>query len=322
MGTIKKETEMGAIKKRRKNDFGNSIGTKIFIVLMLAYPILQFLVFWVYINVDTISLTFSRFDVTTGKYVFWGMERYAKIFHNMILGENVADRTMFINSFRAIVINFIILPLAVVTAYAFYKKVPGEKIFRVLFYLPSMISLVVLTMIFRNMFSADFGPIAYILNKITGQDVSYLSLGNDYLWNIIYLFCIWAGLGSNVILMCGAMQRIPEEVVESAMLDGVGFWRELFNFTIPLIMPTIGVFVLTAVMSVSSFVMQPMLLALSGGEQNKYMTVGWYIFEAVQGSDDSIIQSAATGVVFSTINMPLVLIAKIVIDKLTPDVSY
>ena len=87
-------------------------------------------------------------------------------------------------------------------------------------------------------------------------------------------------------------------------------------------MPTIGVFVLTAVMSSSSFVMQPMLLALSGGAQNKYMTVGWYIFEAVQGSEDSIIQSAATGVVFSTINMPLVIVAKIVIDKLTPDVSY
>ena len=75
-------------------------------------------------------------------------------------------------------------------------------------------------------------------------------------------------------------------------------------------------------MASSSFVMQPMLLALSGGEQNKYMTVGWYIFEAVQGSEESMIQSATTGVVFSTINMPIVILAKFAIDKLTPDVSY
>lgn len=313
---------METIQKRGKSKYGNGTGTKIFIALMLAYPILQFLVFWLYINADTFRLTFSRFDVTTGKYVFWGTERYSKIFRNMILGKNAADRAMFLNSFRAIAINLMILPLAVITAFAFYKKVPGEKLFRVLFYFPSMISLVVLTMVFRNMFSAEFGPFAFMLNKLTGRDVSYLSLGNDYLWKIIYVFCIWAGLGSNVILMCGAMQRIPAEIVESATLDGVGFWRELTFFTIPLIMPTIGVFVLTAVMSSSSFVMQPMLLALSGGAQNKYMTVGWYIFEAVQGSEDSIIQSAATGVVFSTINMPLVIVAKIVIDKLTPDVSY
>lgn len=313
---------METIKKRAKSKYGNGIGTRIFIALMLAYPVLQFLVFWLYINADTFKLTFSRFDVTEGEYVFWGMERYRKVFRNMILGESVADRAMFANSFRAIAINLMILPLAVITAYAFYKKVPGEKLFRVLFYFPSMISLVVLAMVFRYMFSAEFGPLASVLNKITGQEVSYLSLSNDYLWKIIYVFCIWAGLGSNVILMCGAMQRIPAEIVESATLDGVGFFRELTNFTVPLIMPTIGVFILTGVMASSSFVMQPMLLALSGGEQNKYMTVGWYIFEAVQGSEESMIQSATTGVVFSTINMPIVILAKFAIDKLTPDVSY
>ena len=228
---------METIQKRGKSKYGNGTGTKIFIALMLAYPLLQFFVFWLYINADTFRLTFSRFDVTTGKYVFWGTERYSKIFRNMILGKNAADRAMFLNSFRAIAINLMILPLAVITAFAFYKKVPGEKLFRVLFYFPSMISLVVLTMVFRNMFSAEFGPFAFMLNKLTGREVSYLSLGNDYLWKIIYVFCIWAGLGSNVILMCGAMQRIPAEIVESATLDGVGFWRELTVFTIPLIMP-------------------------------------------------------------------------------------
>lgn len=149
---------METIQKRGKSKYGNGTGTKIFIALMLAYPILQFLVFWLYINADTFRLTFSRFDVTTGKYVFWGTERYSKIFRNMILGKNAADRAMFLNSFRAIAINLMILPLAVITAFAFYKKVPGEKLFRVLFYFPSMISLVVLTMVFRNMFSAEFGP--------------------------------------------------------------------------------------------------------------------------------------------------------------------
>lgn len=313
---------MESIKKIGKSKYKNGVGTKLFIVLMLTYPVLQFLVFWLYINIDTIKLTFSRFDVTTGKYVFWGMERYKKVFRNMILGESAADRNTFVNSFRAIAINLIILPIAIITAYSFYKKVPGEKVFRVLFYFPSMISLVVLAMVFRYMFSPEFGPLATALNKITGKEVSYLSLSNDYLWTIIYVFCIWAGLGANVILMCGAMQRIPAEVVESATLDGAGFFRELVFFTVPLIMPTIGVFILTAVMASSSFVMQPMLLAISGGEQNKYMTVGWYIFEAVQGSEDSMIQSATVGVVFSTINMPIVIITKLIVDKLTPDVSY
>lgn len=314
------QQECSRPKKRRGK---NSWRTNVFIVLMLAYPLLQFLVFWLYANVDTVVLTFSRIDPETGEYALWGVERYKKVFENMILGKDVAARTMFWNSFRAILINFIILPLAVITAYCFYKKVPGERIFRVLFYMPSMISLVVLTMVYTNMFSAQFGPIAAILNKLTGKNVEYLSSRNDYLWGLIYLFCIWAGLGSNVILMCGAMQRIPREVTESLELDGAGFWRELGAFVIPLIMPTITVFVLTAIMTPASFYMQPMLIAKTAGEDNKFMTISWNIFEgAASGSQRSVLQTATEGVVFSTINAPLIIGTKILMDKLTPDVSY
>lgn len=306
----------------KKDKFGNSRKTRLFIALMLAYPLLQFAVFWVYINFDTIRLTFSNFNVTTGKYEFWGAERYIKVFKEMILGQNEASRNMFWNSFRAILINAIILPIAVVTAYAFHKKVPGGKFFRVLFYLPSMISLVVLAMLWRYMLEPESGPLAAILNAVKGEEVGWLSLRENHLWTIIYVFCIWAGLGSNVIMMCGSMQRIPAEVVEAATLDGAGFWRELVSITIPMIMPTISVFALTGLMACTTFVMQPMFLALTGGPQNSYMTVGWYIFEAAQGTEESILQSATVGIVFSTVTMPIIILAKRLLDKLTPDVSY
>ena len=302
-------------KGQKSRSAKNGWRTNIFIILMLAYPLLQFSIFWLYANLDTVKLTFSRVDPETGEYVLWGVQRYKTVFENMILGKDVAARTMFWNSFRAIIINFIILPMAVVTAYCFYKKVPGERVFRVLFYMPSMISLVVLTMVYTYMFSAKFGPIASILNFITGKDVEYLSQRNDYLWTLIYIFCVWAGLGSNVILMCGAMQRIPREVTESLELDGAGFWCELCVFVVPLI--------LTAIMTPASFYMQPMLIAQTPGEDNKYMTIAWNIFQGASGgSQRSILQTATEGVVFSTINTPIIIITKIIMDKLTPDVSY
>lgn len=307
---------------RERNHKKRSWKQKLFIIAMLAYPVLQFLVFWLYVNADTLILTFSRFDYKTGDYVFWGFQRYAEVFEKMILGQDVAMRNMFLNSFHAIAINLLILPIAVITAYAFYKKVPGGKVYRVLFFLPSMISLVVLTMVYRYMFNSEFGPISAIFKFFKGESPIFLSTSQNYLWTLIYIFCIWAGLGSNVILMGGAMGRIPKEITESLRIDGVGFWRELWSFVVPMIMPTLGVFVLTALMSCATFVTQPMFIAINGGELNKYMTVGWYIFETVQGTESDILYSATVGVVFSTVCMPIIILGKIIIDRLTPDVSF
>ena len=152
MNTTLQLNNSGMRKKKK-------INTKrgIFLTCLLVLSVSHFLIFWVYMNFETVRLTFFEYNMYN-ELEFVGFEGYVDMFKDFFIEEdNQAYLNMFFNTFRAILINIIIFPLALYTAYAFYKKVYFEKFFRVIFYLPSVISLVVLTMAYRSMFDGNIG---------------------------------------------------------------------------------------------------------------------------------------------------------------------
>ena len=310
-------------QKKKKLRLSRNARKYIFIAQLLIIPAINFALFWVYVNFDTILLTFKRFDVPTASFVWRGLEGYKTVFKDMLLKGDIGLYHAFINSFRAIIVNVVIFPTSIIIAYTFYKNIRFRKFFQTLFFLPNIISLVVLCMIVRNMFSSDFGPIAILFEKLLGHKVDWLGYQSDKLWGIIIVFCIWAGLGGNSVVMCGTMQRIPQEITESAKLDGVGFWRELWSIVLPLIMNTVGVFMISTVTCVFGFGMQPMLIAVNPGIDNKFMTIGWYMFASVeQGNSGQMIQAATVGLTFTLIMLPAVIAVRLLTKKFTPEVDF
>ena len=305
---------MRKLNKRKLNE-------KAFILALAVYPIIHFGIFWVYVNSSTIISTFMRYSVRTNSLKFCGFDNYVTIFKKIFLGGDPALGRAFINSFQAIGINALIFPVALFASYAFYKNMPGTKVYSVMFYIPQLISIVVLAMAFRYMFYSDFGPVAILIARIAGvEKVDLISTSSDYLWTVIWLFCIWSGLGSNVILIRGAMLRIPKELVESAVLDGCGFFRELWSITIPMCMSTISVYIVSASMSATSFTMAPMLIAKSSGSIGRFMTYSWFIFEnASTTSPGTIISVTTMGVFFTIVNLPLMIMARVLTKKATPE---
>lgn len=310
--------------KKKEKKFANRTLRKYgFILSLIIIPLVNFIIFWVYVNFDTIVLTFQKFNVITGQYEWNGLQNYISVFENMILRGDVGEFNAFINSFRAILINLIIFPITFIIAYSFFRKIRFHGFFQVVFFLPNIISLVVLCMLVRQMFSSDFGPIAKMFEGILGHPTDWLGYESSKMWGIITLFCIWAGLGGNSIVMCGAMRRIPEEIFEAAKLEGIGFWREMISIVLPLIMPSIGVFFISIVTSALSFTMQPMLIAVSPGIDNKYMTIGWYIFTTVDtGNSGDMIRAATIGIEFSLILLPIIIATRLLVKKFTPDVEF
>lgn len=312
-----------ASAEKKKFKLNRTTRKYIFIAELIIIPVINFIIFWVYVNFDTILLTFKRFDVPTASYVWRGFDGYISVFKSMILGGDPGEFNAFVNSFRAILINVIILPVTFVISYSFYKKIRFRKFFQVVFFLPNIISLVVLCMMVRHMFSSDFGPIALVIEKITGHPTDWLGYNSDKMWGIITVFCIWSGLGGNTIILCGAMQRIPEDIIEAARLDGIGFLREAWSIVLPLVMPTVGVFMIGVVTSPLSFTLQPMLIAVNPGINNKFMTIGWYIFTSVDtGGSGNMIQAATIGMMFSMLLLPVIIAVRILVKKFTPDVQF
>lgn len=302
----------------------NSIRKGLFLTALLALAIAHFIVFWLYVNIQTVIMTFQRFDIPTNSYVFNGFNAYVSMFKNVFMGADPTMFRAFRNTFNAWAINIIIFPLALFTAYAFYKKVYGEKAFRVIFYLPSIISIVVLTMAYRYMFYTDTGPVWQFF-ALFGYTPEWLStaLNSKTIWPVIYVFCILTGLSTNVLLMSGAMLRIPVDITESVELEGCGFFREMFSITVPLIMPTLTAWGLMIVTSVYSFTMAPMLIAITPGENGKAYTLPWFLFSSVQsGRESSLLDAATVGVIFSVLMTPLVVLVRWLSNKFTPDVSF
>lgn len=307
------------MKKIKKNE----IYENLFGLALVILSVIHFLVFWIYVNFDAIIMTFQKFNVYTGELEWYGLNNYIRVFKEMVLGKNLSMQRAFFNSFQAIGINLIILPIAIFSAYAFYKKMPCTTFFSVMFYIPQLISIVVLTMSFRYMFSADFGPVALLIAKMKGvESVDLISVESDFLWPVIWLFCIWSGLGSNVIMMRGAMNKISKEISESAILEGCGFFQELIHITLPMSLSTIGIYFIQTMGSASGFLMAPMLLAQSGGDNGRFMTTAWFIFgNANSSSAGTIITVTTMGVLFTLLNTPLIVLTRLLVKKLTPDLS-
>lgn len=298
------------------------ISRKIFIILMIAYPILQFLVFWLYVNFDTILMSFQRLDYNTGKETFVGFENYKWVFNELTTQEDLLNCIK--NSVILFAVNnFVILPIAIFCAYIFYKKLPMSNVFRVLFFLPNIISIVVLTMAFSFMFDSSFGPVNTLLRAINldkiiprngwfGDKSSAMSM--------VVTYCIWAGIGYDVVLLTGSINRIPVEIIEAGKIDGIPWYKELFHIVIPLIFPTITTLFVTGVTVIFTIFLQPMLLTNGGPFKHISGTIALYIVELVNNSN--LYKAAAVGIIFSIIGIPLVQLIKFIMEKISPEVDY
>ncbi|MCL2751916.1 MAG: hypothetical protein FWE62_04070, partial [Firmicutes bacterium] len=133
----------------------------IFAYALLAFPIAQFLVFYLYINFSSIVLSFLQPD---GKYGFWNFQ---KIFQHFKLENGATSLTMSVlRSMLTWGISiFITFPLSVLFTYALFKKIPGEMVFRIIFILPSLLGGVVTTRMYSYIVTAN-GPLLEIAKRL------------------------------------------------------------------------------------------------------------------------------------------------------------
>ncbi len=300
----------------------------IFLITLFAYPVLHWLIFWLYVRLSTIGRTFQVYDMFTDTYSLAPnlIDNYVRIATSF-----VKDKTMlnaFFNSFYASLEHVIMFPICILVSYAFSKGVPGQKLFRVIFYLPSILSTVVMTMCFKYMFnnnpSVFVGPMASLLN---GLGINFpgwnVAEHPDTVWTMIVLYCLWVGMGTNVIMVSSAMNRIPRDLSEAAKLEGCGYWRELISIYIPLIMPTLSTLVITSITCVFNFYLQPMMLTDNNtGAEGAMLTMSWYLFNNASVDQFRMIDTVTLGILFSIVMFPVIMFARWGMKKLTVDVSF
>lgn len=291
----------------------------IFVWGMLAYPIIQFLIFFIYVNIDSILMSLERM-MWSGNTVFPTIWWYDKFYSDLFINKLPQISAAIKNSLLVGLNDLVLIVLSVTLAYFFYKKMPGRNIFRIIFFLPSIISIVIYTMVYRYMFTPDVGPVCMLLQKIFGWTAASTPLWFTEKYGIwmIMIYCLWVGTGYNMLIFGGAIANLPEEVMESARLDGAKMRHELFLLVVPMIWPTISVSILGAVTTIFTLFIQVDLLT-----QNNAPTIAYLINGIIkQGNPNQLSEAAAIGIIFTIVATPIIIVVKKLLDKASESFGF
>lgn len=303
---VKREKLKQYFEKRSTRDY-------IFYTILVFFPMLQFTIFYLGVNVNSILLAFKSYG-EDGKYYWSGFDNFKTLFTNF--RELTLFRVGVVNSFLVFLVGTVIgIVCGILFSYYIHKKAPFKNFFKIMLFLPSIIPSIALVVMFKQI--AD-GAVPALFDTI-GLTVKGLLSNADTTFGTIIFYNIWAGFGVSILLYVGAMGNISESVVEAAKLDGAGYFKELRYITIPLVWETMSTFIIVAVGGI--FVNQANIYAFySDAAEERIFTIGYWLYrETVKpnGYADYPMLSAF-GLILSFITIPLVYLVKYLLARRGP----
>ena len=238
--------------------------------IMLSPQIIGFLVFAIIPMIWAISLSWTYYDTINTRFVGW--ENFGLLFKDDSYWR--AFRTKLLFAVMKIPVE---LPLALLLAVLLSRKIRGAGLYRAVYYLPHVVSTALIALIFSNMFGY-FGVINAFLQKFGSADASIDWFGTKIsaMW-VIVIADIWKSFGVNVLYFIAALANVPEDVYESAKLDGSSPVGTFFKITLPLIAPTLQIILMMSIIGTLSTSELPLVLT-NGAPGGSTFTVNAYIF--------------------------------------------
>jgi ABC-type sugar transport system permease subunit len=298
----------------------------LFAYLIVLFPVAQFLIFWFYVNVSSIGLAFQD---GMGKFTWANFKMvYNGFVDKDMLGINLWDsltRSMIL----WIVGEGIIFPVTLITTYVLTKKIAGHYVFRVIYYIPGLMGSIIWTLLIKEMVAYS-GPITKLLLTI-GIDLPLGAQKNGLLRHddtafptLLAVRSIMGIVGNNAVLT-GAYTRVPDELFESAELDGAGFFTQMFKIAIPCIWATICTLLTFALCSIFTCDYNVWLFT-DGTGRYQTSTIGFQLFNLTYRLSTGTGSTgygypAALGVVLTLFTLPVVLIGKYVLEKISENVE-
>jgi len=201
--------------------------------VFVAPFIVAFLVFYLYPIVTTVIMSFQ--NVVPGQTTFVGLKNYG----NIISGD--FWDALRVGLLYTVLTIAVLVPLPIIFAVLLNSGARRlNAVHRALFFLPSLVSVVVAGTIFRLMFSSTEKSVVNAVLKLIGiSPVDWLMGGGFQAMFLMVMLATWRWLGVNLIYFLSGLQAIPEELYEAAQMDGANIFQRFWRITIPLLKPTI-----------------------------------------------------------------------------------
>lgn len=263
MGKNRGATKDNSIAKEKRFHFRKINGYFYLLpalILIVAFSYLPF--------IKTVFLSFFKINSNTEIIGFAGLSNYTKVLSDPEFLNSV------VNTIKYTVLT---VPITLILAYFFAmlccKRRRFSRVYETMLALPMAVSMSVATTIFNLMLNPNIGPVNYYLHT----NIEWLTDKNVIVYTLV-LIGVWLHVGMAFLFLLAAVRNVPEDLLESARLDGASTFRQVINIYVPLTSPTL--FYLLCTNLASSMMMSDLVIALTqGGTSNSSTsTIIYYMY--------------------------------------------
>lgn len=220
---------------------------------------------------QTIGLSFLNYSNNIYNPSFAGLENYVQILHNPIFYKVMWNTLLYL-----VVAVPILAIIPLFLAILINQKIKGITLYKILIYLPVIVSIVVAAIAFKWLY-AQQGILNYILNVMHINSIGWLTDPKYAIYSVI-IVTIWKGIGYYMMIYLAALMSVPKELYEACDIDGANFLTKHLTVTVPHIMPTIAL--VTTISSISAMkIFAEIYVMTKGGPLNSTKTIVYYIYE-------------------------------------------
>jgi multiple sugar transport system permease protein len=268
--------------------------------LFLAPGFFVFALVMLYPIVRALQISFYEWSILPNTdSVFVKFDNYTRALHDPVFWRGLVNTAAYM---VATVPTQIVLGLIV--AVLLDARMPARTFFRVLYYLPVITSWVVVSLLFKYLFSSDAGLVNWLLHDGVGvldHDVAWLQ-GRWTAMAVVSVLGVWKGIGWSMIIFLAALQTVPKDLHEAAAIDGAGALRRFRHVSVPAIWPT--VLFVTVMLVIGGFnVFISIFLITDGGPAGETEVLLTYMyrqaFDFLDFGYGSSIAFLLTGIVFT-----------------------
>lgn len=210
------------------------------IFTLFAVPqTILYVMFFIAPIVGGIFYSLTDYNGINKKLNFVGLTNYRAVFSNSRF-----TKAVFFNLKYSILLVICIMTLSLILALLLNSKIKGKTFFRSMYFFPAVLPLLTMGLVFNSIITKGIPQLGEMMG-IESWQISLLSRPETAMYAVLFV-AVWQGLAIPTVLIMAGLQTVPEELLESAGLDGATVWQKFKFITIPFLIPTLSmVFVLT-----------------------------------------------------------------------------
>lgn len=220
---------------------------------------------------QTIGLSFFNYSHSIYSPDFAGIKNYIDILHNPVFYKVMWNTILYL-----VVAVPILAIFPLFLAVLINQKIRGITLYKILIYLPVIVSIVVAAIAFKWLYAQD-GILNYFMQLLHLSKIGWLTDPKYAIYSVI-IVTIWKGIGYYMMIYLASLMSVPKELYEACDIDGANFWQKHLTVTVPHLMPTIAL--VTTISSISAMkIFAEIYVMTKGGPLDSTKTIVYYIYE-------------------------------------------